>query len=717
MVRIRENERADLAPFAEQKSWQVGADIGLEWDETREIVSLRVRWERLPDAPVTIQYWRGDWPEKRPPDSGAALGGWYHEGDLFNGEWRTADADIDADDLTWTITFGPVNRSEFPDLADYAVPWRATRKLRLVSASGLPPIERIEAFGRSVWRERDVVVETEGAWGSGPADDQIEVYNGHLVSSEPLTDGNGVHLSLRATDARTGADRTVVTLRGAPRSFSFAVDDLDDGPLYVRDLGALVSLQEAGARYAPFVEEWERDHPKTYYERIGEEPEQTLSRAWADMPPKKQFYFPLGVEGRRQRFGVEPDGTVYRRGTGYIREIPGRDTDRLGDDPDRINWSFGLPAMPPSARTPLRGYLPALVTEWETGGLRYRQTVCAALAGGDPSLLDVNAPGARADDPVVAVVRIDVTNVGLRDKTCGLRLSVSGKSPEEVTLGESGLVANGIGKLRARVAADRPGALRQDGGAIAFRTELPPGGACRLDALLAYHDMDGDERRALCLLNVETLLKDVVDYWERRIAHGTRIVTPEPMINDFYRAHVAHMLINHERHVDASVDIARVGSFSYAAFANESVMQISDLDRRGYHNEAARGYETWVRYQGSVMLSGDFDTAVGCFHGAGGYECLSYNQNHGWVLWGMAEHYLLTRDEDWIARVAPAMVAACDWIVGQRKRTMRTGPDGKRVIEYGFLPAGELEDIRDWQILALDERLHVVGDWITPPGL
>ncbi len=696
MTHARIGWPADIAPFGQRRSWEAGHDDGMQWDEVREIASLRVTWAEPPAGEPAVQYWRSDWPHKRPPDSGADRGGWHHEGDLYNGTWQTADVEIVREGTVWSFSFGPVNRSEFPELSDFSPTWRATRKLRLHVPGGIPEIRRIEAFTRSRWLRREVVVQWAPGTAPGGGSTDVELYNGHAHDVRSLAAGEGCELSLWTTDARCSTDRTVVTLRGAPHSFSFAVDDLVDGPLFVRDLGALVSLRSDAVSYEEFAAEWEDKHEKTYHERIFDEPEQTLQRAWADMPPKKPFYFPMGLEGRRQRFGVEPDGSIFRGGTGYIHKVPGRDTERLADDADKVTWRFGLPATPPSRRTPLRGYLPMLVTEWETGGLRYTQTAFAALLSEDQSLLDINAPGARADDLVVAVVRFAVTNLGSTETTATLRLTVESDTRESIALGDGGFVANQMGWKRARVGGPEFGAANEDQ-AVQLSACLAPGKTGEVDLFLPFHDLDEDQKEALCGLDAADLQTAVIDYWERRIDRGARIITPEPMINDFYRAHVAHLLINHERHLEAPVDIARVGSFSYAAFANESVMQLSDMDRRGYHDEAARGYETWVRYQGTVMLSGDFDSVEGCFHGAGGYECASYNQNHGWVLWGMAEHYLLTRDDAWLERVAPAIIVGCDWIIRQRRRTMQLDATGNRPIEYGFLPAGELEDIRDWQ--------------------
>ena len=125
-------------------------------------------------------------------------------------------------------------------------------------------------------------------------------------------------------------------------------------------------------------------------------------------------------------------------------------------------------------------------------------------------------------------------------------------------------------------------------------------------------------------------------------------------------------------------------------------MVISDLDRRGYTQEAERCLEIMVHYQGTVPLPGDFQTQDGVLYGSNGYEAGGYNRGQGWAMWGLAEHYRYTRDRAWLERVAPALIKACDWVTRERRRTMTALPDGKRPVDCGFLPAGSLEDVHDY---------------------
>ena len=57
----------------------------------------------------------------------------------------------------------------------------------------------------------------------------------------------------------------------------------------------------------------------------------------------------------------------------------------------------------------------------------------------------------------------------------------------------------------------------------------------------------------------------------------------------------------------------------------------------------------------------------------------------------LGEHYRFTRDDAWLRRAAPGIVAGADWIINETRRTAN-----RHELERGLLPAGSLEDIGDW---------------------
>jgi hypothetical protein len=690
----------DVAPFAENRRID-NRSIELVWSDARDIEQVVLHWSgEAPDpGSVRVEYWHSRWPEERlsrTKSRGAGSSGWAHEGDWFNGDWQIADTQLAVADTVWSYTFAPVNAQEFTseDCSDFDATYRRTYKIRVTCIDTLPDVALIEAKTDSRWRTASAVVEWNDSSSLEHFDTaRVQVFNGHCL--EASVAGNCLSLELCVTDLAhvDSHDATIVTLRTTDNPFSFRVTDLEEGPLYLKDSGILVSRREDGSNLDQYRTSIVSRKPNLY-DRIFEEPEQTFERAWSEMPAKTPFYLVLGMEGRRQRFAANPDGSVYRelhKSEQTTGEAAARDTARIGDDFGVLRWDFGLPDVPHNERTRLRGYIPAMTTAWETGGVRYSQTAFATLLD-----CELDDRPIRCDDSVVGLVRLTVENRSDKPRSAVIAISTCFDDQSEQLSLDNGVLRNASGNTRA-VVSDPD--LQMLNGRAVWNAELAPNQRYEIVVKLPYFGIDADEIASIREIDFDDALAAVCTYWERRIDAGTQIDTPVSLLNDYYRSHLTHLLINHERHPatqenDRPCDIARVGSFSYAAYANESIMQIAELQRRGYYSESASGLETFVRWQGTVPLPGDFSNHVGVYYGAGGYECGNYNQHHGWVLWGLAEQWRLTRDRDWFGHVETGIVEACDWIAEQCNRSQ--GAPSDDAFASGLLPAGVLEDVADW---------------------
>ncbi len=339
--------------------------------------------------------------------------------------------------------------------------------------------------------------------------------------------------------------------------------------------------------------------------------------------------------------------------------------------------------------------LPIQHTEWEHEGIRYSQTAFATRldTGG------LGYPDTQADDTTVLMVKIAGRNVSQEYKAAhaGLTLRADGRRvPLRL---EEGVVRAKLGErevIRALIEGQGHANPPEINGEIKYFGNMPPGTDGFIVVKIPFITLDQPEEiERLRNLEFDREFGRVKKFWNSRVSASTRIATPIPELNHFYRAHVSHLLINCGREPGADRLAARVGGFSYGVFGNESCMMITDLDRRGLHREAERCLDTFLHYQGTVKLPGDYSAQDGIFNGAFGWEQGGYNQHHGWIMWAMAEHYWFTGDKPWLARHADKLVKACHWITGERVRTRNL--DGLRRIERGLLPPGSLEDIGDWR--------------------
>ncbi len=733
---VQPGEPVDVVPFGQLKTWDAeGKDYGVIWEDPRDIFRVVVKFADAKVAPdpqgIRLEYWQSSWPRRRIPrdrPSGAGSSGWLNVGDWFQGKWQKADTNLQVKGTTYTFTFNPVNSKEFPDLKDFPARYRSTLKLRIAADNALPAIAAFHAYTDSVWEK----VRFQVVWGFATKQDEqvwdgrLEVFNGivqnitrcwakthvRIGSQNSWTSrvrgrGDGIiaYVLYAKTKRYNSFDETVVTLRTMCETFSFAASDLVKyGHIFLPDFGVIISKGEKGEKFTGHESAeqlWQKNRQKNIYLRVSQVPEQTLPRAWQDIPAKDPFYIPLGFEGGRQHFAVEPDGSVFCR-YGWLARIPGKDTKRCLYDGNVIRYRFGLSGAELVDRYTIDGCLPIIVAKWQRDGIQYRQTAFVVPFEGVPK----DGQRIYADDTLVLMLRFEMSRLDDAEREAKLDLEVVARRPEQLVAEDGLIFAAGTEPQRLRMLVTSPDdkdsfSLDSQAEKVAYRAKLTTDVPKRtLDVAIPYITLTQSEQFAkLRTLKFDEAFEAVRGYWCKRVQDGAQIITAEPMINDFYKAHVSHLLLSTEREVGTSDRyMAKVGTLSYGVFSNESCMMISDLDRRGYHERAEQALETWLHYQGTVGLPGNFSTAEGQFYGAGGYEAGGYNQHHGFVLWCLGEHYFYTRDDAWLKRAAPKIVKGCEWVINQRKRTIAAAERSSiRAIERGLLPPGCLEDIKDWR--------------------
>ncbi|HEX2972604.1 MAG TPA: hypothetical protein VHP11_09740, partial [Tepidisphaeraceae bacterium] len=679
-------EAFDAAPFG----LPLPEGNGLMWEDPREIHQVIVRFKEPVSSPeqVKLEYWGSWWPERHLPkdkEPGGGDVGWMELGNWYKYGWRKADTEVKAEGATLSFSFRPVNAKEFPKVEGYPAKFRYTLKLRVTAPDTLPKIENIQVLTDSSLAPQTARLVFQSAPSESPI---CEAFNGKVKNLEKLSPTAFTVHSLACTNSDPNTfDRTLITVRLGKEVFTFKVDDLTSGPLYLPHLGVAVLSGNDQRDYAAIGKAQEALAGQSLYDRITRLPEQTWGAAWESIPRKKShIYFPLGLDGGRQRFRLNGDGSInFRHNDHYLKGRPGKDTPRLDLEKPSLSVRFGF-SDKPAHRTLEEESLPICRTTWEQDGLRVEQTAFVTQLEGTSA----NAPTPPADALTVFLARFEFKNTTKAEKPVVLPLAFGGdESFNKLRVDADGLIWSGE-RLRGQVLAGITPEVNK--GKLNVHFTLAPGKSRAVAVKIPYLALtEASEHKALQRLDFNREHKAVAKYWRQRLDQSARLITPEPMLNEFYRSHAMHLLVNCEREPNSDRRFARVGSFSYGAYGNESCMMVVDLDRRGYHKEAQDCLDAWLHYQGTVKLPGDFASQEGILYGAGGYEAGGYNQHHGWILWMLAEHFRFTRDQDWLRRSAPGLVKASDWIINETARTAH-----RHELERGLLPAGSLEDIGDW---------------------
>ncbi|PYV15042.1 MAG: hypothetical protein DMG21_16250 [Acidobacteria bacterium] len=739
----RSGEAVDLAAFGHPKSWD--GNPGVEWDEPRDISRVEVDFPPSGPAPVAgslkIEYWVSSWPPE-------PSGGWTKTDTPWQGEWRTVEDDEETTGNTIVCRFKPLSEAENPNARNvpgYTPEYRKTLKLRLRFAGDYSDPSALRIYGNSRWNLREINLQS-GLEGKPHRELSVMAYNGVVGGSEPLkASPPGIRLKVLYTEHEPDSnDRTILTIRGGSESFGVCVDDIIARKgVYVRPLGIFLGDAAVNEDFAGYLESGIFRPGEDIISRTLKQPEQSMDRALAEVP-RLAFtvrsarhplrYIPLGFPASREKYGLDFNGNVFISKTSS--KAMKEDLARMLWYGDEIYFRLGTGSTPDfrerelaARQSLLDDELPLVVTEWETEGISYREQAYATLL--DAPLDDTRLDG---DEPTVVFLRLNARNP--ETKTAEARVWFLVTPLEQFVL-KNGLLlatADPNGKYtRPRLRADiepaqgslelreltRPPELQLEtlrrgrrqkaiapshpGTAVLWKVSLPPRGFATLDIKIPFRTVvDLDEQARVEHIRFDTRMNATLDYWKNATAQGMRVQVPDKELNRFFNTSLQHILVSDERDVKTGLDMCPCGTYDYNMFANETEVLVRMLDMRGLHDWAWRCLRPIVELQGSKPFPGNFRHTEEIFHGVRvdaehDYTSSGYNLNHGWTLWTLAEHYLYTRDDEWLKTVMPRLVKAADWIIRERQATIKHDGHGDPVPEYGLLPAGQLEDNEDFE--------------------
>lgn len=712
-------------------------NVGVLWREPRDVQSIQLIQQTPLSGDVVkkikIQYWSSSWPDE-PPHLPSVED---QEDDPWQGQWLTAQTCCDRKSDTLLFTFLPMTVQEnlrTPFLPQ-AVNYRRTLKVRLVYPFKSPPPKAIKVFSATAIKKTDLLIRLGcQLTASQMIQYDIRIVNGELLKLSPWRwqaqdhfsstssfvcetgqGDKGVLVELVTADPMLpgSADHTIVTVQLPNAAFSFYSKDLINGPIRIPAFDADITLAADSANL--FTSAIKNGF--TVREKLKSEAEQTLARSRAEIPALNpvhrdkrgigdRLYLPLCAEAHWQKFGLEWGGNFFMNKK-YVR-AKAKELARCQWPGDTLHWQIGTGARPDFYRTPvncqmsiLNNYLPVVTSRWTHEGLTFEEEAFATLL--DAPL----APeGAGRDEQATALlmVRLRIGNPVNKKQTADIWIKSDPLGQLSFKHGAMLQKIQDQQYIRMYIADHGDGApvvtdLPDDPlhpQVLHFQMPIPANEQRELVLVTPFvSDLQSHMVHRLGELNYENERTRIIDYWRERIAPHVAFTVPEEKFNELARAILIHLYMTVWKEPGSGLYLLPAAALRYQIYANESCFQMMLLDLLGAHKNVAEYLETFITLQGSKPLPGAFvGSQNAVYFGARidddhDYTATGYNLHHGTVLWTMARHYLLTRDDSWLRHAAPSMLAAAEWIIAQRKNS---APDYAK----GLLPAGRLEDNKEW---------------------
>jgi len=164
--------------------------------------------------------------------------------------------------------------------------------------------------------------------------------------------------------------------------------------------------------------------------------------------------------------------------------------------------------------------------------------------------------------------------------------------------------------------------------------------------------------------------------WHDLLGRASRVMIPDPGVENAFLACLADLFIMREPVAGGYVAAVPGTEVYRAANAFEAAIVAVAIDQVGLHQEAASGYQACL----------DMQEPDGNWADPKGWGHLMWG-NSGFKAWAAMEHYRLTRDRRYLARIYPHLAASSRWQEGERKRT-RVMNGKERPLSYGLMPRG-----------------------------
>ncbi|MHB0859239.1 MAG: glucosidase family protein [Anaerolineae bacterium] len=213
---------------------------------------------------------------------------------------------------------------------------------------------------------------------------------------------------------------------------------------------------------------------------------------------------------------------------------------------------------------------------------------------------------------------------------------------------------------------------------------LQPGQAATFTFMIPHRPLPRARAESLAARDSGDMLEQCRAYWSYKLASAAQISLPEGRIEEMLQAGLLHLdLISYGREPGGPLAVT-IGI--YSPIGSESAAIIQFMDSMGWHSTAERAIDYFIAKQHPNGFMQNFDT---------------YMLETGCVLWTMGEHYRYTRDETWAARVRPAVLKACQYLIDWHERNRREELRGRG---YGLVEGkvGDPEDAEGTRVFMMN---------------
>jgi hypothetical protein len=545
----------------------------------------------------------------------------------------------------------------------------------------------------------------------------VEVKYGTLRSPREFAGTDRIEVSIADESAKAGAFTTIIHVISEQSPFSFNLRDVSSAyPIYIPEFGAAALPEKDRRTYREVADDIASRHLLSDFTRMNSEPEESYENACKFNRDRNSPIW-LGVGRDVRGFWVEiqdvrsngPQLSDYRQ-WGVIRpstHVHGSLPDKNATKPFFIQFDIGPGphCRPTITRCLDEGCLPILHSVQDEQSIQYHLTSFATLErhtlsessvqGTDPKHaysfcgypgecrlpreeIDSLRRELPRDEEVVSLTRIRACNVGKTPAYAFFRAGYPLErnwSPDVLNSQRLNYeFKNGACELADY--ANKTAVISLLDGKPMPEPEMSvlvmPGECATMDLIVPNAPVPPNRAIALAKINYEEHLKCCRNFWREKLAGAAKIQVPEKMIGERFKAGLLHLDLATTGEQKGAL-LANVG-IRYSPIGSESAPIIQFYDSMGLHEMAERCIQFFLDRQNP-------DGSITTYH--------TYENETGPLLWTAGEHFRYSRDLEWLKRVTPKLIKACDYLLAWREKNKTE--ECRKAGCYG-LTSGQVDD-------------------------
>jgi hypothetical protein len=148
----------------------------------------------------------------------------------------------------------------------------------------------------------------------------------------------------------------------------------------------------------------------------------------------------------------------------------------------------------------------------------------------------------------------------------------------------------------------------------------------------------------------------VVDFWKKRLEPAESFSVPDARVMEGFCAWIVYSMLNTDL-IEGFPEPHDGAGFYEQMFGNSVSLHTAAMDMFGFHNHSEKVFETQIHFQDTNGL----------------YTQVCGLTDPGGFLYGLARHYEMTGDKEWLKRIAPNIISQCDWLMRERDAAPKEG--------------------------------------------